>query len=348
MSFTWPGFLWLLWLLPLVVLFLRWAERRRERSARVFADAHLLPAVVRRPPKAHVRWPLVLQLMALGLLLLAAARPVASPPLPTNKAAIVLALDTSRSMLAPDLNPNRLEAAKATARKFIELAPPSTQIGLVSFSDSASALVLPTTDRKKLLEALERLKPAQNTSIENAIVTAVRVLPGRRDLRPPSELQPPDPSQGVPELPRSPAPLPKDLPPGSVVILSDGASNVSPNPALPTRSSLEIAARFAKEHNVRLYTFPMGQPGGAVAQIEGRNYYIPFEPRTLEQLAQATGGKYTYPPTEEALRTIAKELGTVIRWEARPTEVTSLFSALAVVLLLVAAGLSLHWQRRVP
>ncbi len=348
MSFTWPAFLWLLLLLPLVVVFLRWAERRRAHTAAVLVDAHLLPAVVLRPPKAHVRWPLALQLVALGLLLLAAARPVASPPLPTNKAAIVLAVDTSRSMLASDLNPSRLEAAKATARKFIELAPPSTQIGLVSFSDTASALVLPTTDRKKLLEAIERLKPAQNTSIENAIVTAVRMLPGRRDLRPPAELQVPDLSQGVPELPRPQTPLPKDLPPGSVVILSDGASNVSPNPSLPTRSSLEIAARFAKEHNVRLYTFPMGQPGGAVAQIEGRNYYIPFEPRTLEQLAQTTGGKHTYPPTEEALRAIARELGTVIRWEARPTEVTVLFSAVAVVLLLLAAGLSLHWQRRVP
>ncbi|MCS7068082.1 MAG: VWA domain-containing protein [Meiothermus sp.] len=354
MSFTWPAFLWLLLLIPLLGAFLVWVHRRRERTALAFAEAHLLPAVVRQPPSAHVRWPLALQLLALFLLLFAAARPVASPPLPTNKAAVVLAVDTSRSMLATDLNPSRLEAAKATARKFIELSPPTTQIGLVSFSDSASALVMPTTDRQKLLEAIERLKPAQNTSIENAIVTGVRMLPGRRQLRPPAELQPPglgqpDPLQGVPDLPTPQAtPSPKNLPPGSVVILSDGASNVSNNPGLPTRSSLEIAARFAKEHNVRLYTFPMGQPGGTVAQIEGRNYYIPFEPRNLEQLAQATGGKHTFPPTEEALRAIVKELGTVIRWEGTRTEISALLSAVAALLMVVAAGLSLRWQRRVP
>ncbi len=111
MSFTWPAFLWLLLLFPLFIGFLVWAGRRRERTAQAFADARLRALVVRQPPKAHVRWPLALQLLALFLLLLAAARPVASPPLPSNKAAVVLAVDTSRSMLAADLNPSRLEAA---------------------------------------------------------------------------------------------------------------------------------------------------------------------------------------------------------------------------------------------
>lgn len=347
MSFLWPAFLWLLLLIPLFIGLLIWANRRRLRTAQAFADAHLLGVVVRQPPKAHLRWPLALQLLALFLLLFAAARPVASPPLPTNKAAVVLAVDVSRSMLAPDLNPSRLEAAKATARKFIELAPPSTQIGLVSFSDSASALVMPTTDRQKLLEAIGLLKPAQNTSLENAIITGVRMLPGRKHLKPPAELEPPG-LQAPDPLPVPPAQAPEDLPPGSVVILSDGASNVSTNPELPTRSRLEIAARFAKEHNVKLYAFPMGRQGGAVIRLEGRNYYVPFEPKHLEELAQATGGKSVFPPTEESLRTVAKELGTVIRWEGTKTEISSLLSALAALSMILGAGLSLRWQRRVP
>jgi len=354
MSFTWPVFLWLLLLFLLFLVFLLWASRRRERTAQAFADARLRAVVVRRPPKAHLRWPLALQLLALFLLLLAAARPVASPPLPSNKAAVVLAVDTSRSMLAIDLNPNRLEAARATARKFIELAPPTTQIGLVSFSDSASPLVLPTTDRQKLLEAIDRLKPAQNTSIESAIVVGVRMLPGRKDLRPPEELLPsdlgqPDPSQGIPDLPLPQPQQPSaELPPGALVILSDGASNVGANPSLPTRSRLEVAARFARNANVKLYTFPMGQPGGSIVQIAGRNYYIPFEPRNLELLAQATGGKNTYPPTEEALRAVVREVGVRIRWEGVRTEISSLLSALAALLMIMGAGLSLRWQRRVP
>lgn len=349
MTFTWPVLLWLLLLVPLFIGLLVWAGRRRERTATVFADARLLRTVVRQPPKAHVWWPLVLQTFALALLLFAASRPIAAPPLPTNKAAVILAVDTSRSMLAPDLNPSRLEAAKETAREFIRQSPATTQIGLVSFSDSASALVLPTVNRQELLEAIDRLKPSQNTSLSAAIVTGVRMLPGRRALKPPRELIAPglaqqDPLQNQPDQPK-PTETP---PPGSVVILSDGASNVSTNPGLPIRNTLDIAARFAKENGVKVYTFPMGKEGGAVVTLQGQNFFVPFEPKNLQQLAENTGGKSIFPPTAEALREITRELGTVIRWEATRLEISSILSGLAVLLMLIGAGLSLRWQRRVP
>lgn len=351
MTFTWPSFLWVLLLVPAFVWMLWALSRRRERTAQVFADGHLLASVVRQPPKAHIRWPLALQLIALALLLLAASRPVAAPILPANKAAVIIAVDTSKSMQAGDLNPSRLEAAKAVAREFLKIAPASTQIGLVSFSDNASALVLPTTDRQKVLDGIERLKISQNTSIASAVVTGVRVLPGRRDLKPPKELLPPDmaqndPLQAQPDQPAAP-PDPSTFPPGSIMVLSDGASNVSTNPGLPTQGVLDIAAKFAKDNGVKVYTFPLGKEGGTVAQIDGQNFYIPFEPKNLEALAQNTGGKNTFPPTEESLRAVFKELGTVIRWEATKLEISSLLSALAIVLMLVGAGLNLRWQRRV-
>ncbi|MER3483135.1 MAG: hypothetical protein C4332_08280 [Meiothermus sp.] len=350
MTFTWPAFLWVLLLVPVFVWMLWALSRRRERTAQVFADGHLLSSVVRTPPKAHVRWPLALQLVALTLLLLAASRPVTAPPLPANKAAVIIAIDTSKSMQAGDLNPSRLEAAKAVAREFLKLAPASTQIGLVSFSDNASALVLPTTDRQKVLDGIERLKISQNTSIASAIVTSVRVLPGRRDLKPPKELLPPDLAQNDPLQAQPDQPKVVDaanLPPGSIMILSDGASNVSTNPGLPTQGVLDIAAKFAKDNGVKVYAFPLGKEGGTVANIGGQNFYIPFEPKNLELLAQSTGGKNVFPPTEEALRAVFKELGTVIRWEATKLEISSLLSALAIVLMLLGAGLNLRWQRRV-
>jgi Ca-activated chloride channel family protein len=351
MTFTWPSLLWVLLLVPAFVWLLWALSRRRARTAQVFADGHLLASVVRTPPKAHVRWPLGLQLAALALLLLAASRPVAAPILPANKAAVIIAVDTSKSMQASDLNPSRLEAAKAVAREFLKIAPASTQVGLVSFSDNASALVLPTTDRQKVLEAIERLKPSQNTSIASAVITGVRALPGRKDLKPPKELLPPnlagsDPLQSQPDLAQ---PLnPANFPPGSILILSDGASNVSTNPSLPTQGVLDIAAKFAKDNGVKVYTFPLGKEGGTVANIGGQSYYIPFEPKNLQDLAQNTGGKSVYPPSDEALRAVFKELGTVIRWEPTRLEVSALLSGLAIVLMLVGAGLNLRWQRKVP
>jgi len=354
MSFVWPSFLWLMLLLPLVIWLLWMAGIRRTRTAQAFADAHLLGTVVRPAPKLHQRLPLILQLLALAALLFSASRPIASPPLPVNKAAVVIALDSSKSMLGNDIIPTRLEAAKALAREFIKAAPPTTQIGLASFSDSASMLVLPTTDRQELLDALDRVKPSQNTSLPSAVVTGVRMLPGRRDLKSPPELLPqglaPDFSDPLAQLqPDVQKPQPeRDAPPGSILILSDGVSNVSTNPGLPTLDALEIAAKFARDNKVKLYTFPVGREGGTVMRIDNQDVFVPFEPRTLAQLAQRTDGKNTYPPTPEALKAVFKEMSTIIRWEPTRLEISYLLSGFAIILMLLAGGLNLRWQRRVP
>lgn len=351
MTFTWPALLWGMVLLPITVWVLVRAERRRERTAQAFADVHLLSVVVRRPTPAQARCPLMLYLLALSLLLLASARPVAAPPLPTNKAAVVIALDASKSMLAGDLNPNRLEAARAIAKEFVRLAPATTKIGLITFSDSASVVVAPTTDRAVLQEALDNVKPVQNTSLPSAIVTGVRLLPGRKEVQPPKELQPQNPQNPQPQNPLvqpDTPPIPREFPPGSLLVISDGATNVNSNPRLPNQTALEAAAKFAQDNGVKIYAFAVGKEGGAVVRIEGQDYFVPFQPRSLQQLAERTGGKYVYPPTEEALRAVYRELGTVIRWEATKLEVSSLLSGLAVILMLVGAGLNLRLYRRVP
>ena len=346
MSFTWPMMLWLLLLLPLTLYLLWVAERRRAKTAAAFADAHLLGSIVQQAPPAHVRWPLALQLVALSSLLIASARPVAAPTLPVNKAAVIVTLDTSKSMLADDIKPSRLDSAKRIAEEFIKLAPATTQIGLVTFSDRASNLVPPTTDREQLLEALKRVKAAENTSLASAIVSGVKALPGRKGLQTPTELQPRgfgpngQPIAPPPAGPNAPKVDPATLPPGALLILSDGVSNVAPDPRL--------AAKFAETNKVKLYTVAVGREGGAVARVQGQDYFIPFDPKSLEQLAQLSPGKHVFPPTKESMSAIYKELGTVIQWEATKLEVSGLLSGLAVGLMLVGGGLSLRWQRRVP
>lgn len=339
MSFTWPALLWLLLLVPVAVLVLRLAERRREQTARAFADSHLLPTVVRPAPVAHERWPLGLQMLALALLLFAASRPVASPTLPANKAAVMIALDSSKSMLADDLKPTRLEASKALAREFVKLAPITTKIGLVSFSDSASVLVPPTTDRQALSDALDRVKVAENTSFSSVIVSSVKGLPGRKYVVTPQDLLPRGVQAPKPD-PNNPPPDPASLPPGAILMMSDGVPNTGANPLM--------AAKFAQDNKVKVYTVGVGQEGGTVTQVQGKSYFVPFDAKSLQQLAQQTQGKYVFPPTKEALATIYKELGTVIVWEPTKLEISGLLSGLAVASMLVGAGLSLRWQRRVP
>jgi Ca-activated chloride channel homolog len=346
MRFEWPIFLWLLLFVPLLLVFLRAVSKRREKTAEKFADQRLLGTILRQPSRAQRRLPIILQLIALTALLFAGSRPFATLPLPQNQAAVVIALDASRSMLAEDLDPTRLEVARELAKQFIADAPRSTKIGLTSFSDVASVLVVPTTNRQELLEALDRVEAAENTSLSAAVVAGVRMLPGREGLLPPADLEP----EGFTplELPETEQQDPNRPPPeGSILILSDGVTNVSSNPDLANEDTLQIAAEFAKENGVKLYAVPIGEED-TVTRIDGQDYLIPFEPDNLEVLADDTDGQMLEADNEETLRTVFRELTTAIRWEGRETELSAPLSALALILMAVGGLLSLRWQRRVP
>ncbi|MDR7602357.1 MAG: VWA domain-containing protein, partial [Armatimonadota bacterium] len=179
MEFTWPVMLVGLAGVPLLVVGW-WALRRHQaRAAVAFADPHLLP-LLRRGKRLRVpHLPFYLYLGAIALFVFASARPVGALLVPANRAAVILAVDMSKSMVATDLQPSRLEVAKQVAREFLRAVPRSAKVGLVSFSDYAQVLVRPTTQHQDVLEALERLQPTQATSIGSAILTAVRSLPGR-------------------------------------------------------------------------------------------------------------------------------------------------------------------------
>lgn len=346
MRFEWPLFLWLLLFVPLLLVFLRAVGKRREKTAEKFADNRLLGTILKQPSRAQRRWPLVLQLVALTALLFAGSRPFATIPIPQNQAAVIIALDASRSMLADDIDPTRLEAAKELAKQFIADAPRSTKIGLTSFSDVASVLVIPTTDRQELLDALDRVEAAENTSLASAVVAGVRMLPGREGVLPPADLEP----EGFTPLEQ---PSPEEQtntgppPPGSILILSDGVTNVSSNPDLADEDTLKIAADFAKENGVKLYAVPIGKED-TVTRIDGQEYLIPFEPNNLEALTDDTDGKLLQADDEETLRTVFRELTTAIRWEGKETELSAPLSALALLLMAIGGWLSLRWQRRVP
>lgn len=342
MSFGFPALLWLLALLPLAGWLLWAAARRREAARRAYADPHLLPAVLAPAPAWRARWPLGLQLGALALLLFGAAEPTAMPPLPGNQAAVMIALDVSRSMLADDVKPTRLEAAKQVAREFLRLAPASTRIGLLTFSDSAAVLLPPSTDRAALREALDRVQVAQSTSYAGALVGGVRALPGRSGVAVPPDLQPRLPGSQPPAgTPTTGSSLdPASLPPGALLMLSDGVPNRGADPRL--------AARFAADNRVKLYAVALGQEGGAVSAIGGQQYFVPFDTKVLKQLTELTGGKFISPPDPDQLRALYRELGTVIRWTPTTVNLAGLLAGLAAALLLVGGTLALRWQGRVP
>ena len=348
MTFLWPEMLLPAPLLLAAALFTWWlADRRRAARTAGLADERLFGGIVKLPERSRVRLLRGLQLLALSTLLVAAARPQASPPLPVNKAAVVIALDASRSMLADDVAPNRLEVARDLAKQFVESAPSSARLGVASFSDSAFVLVPPTTASDKLISALDRVEASSNTSLAAAIVAGVRMLPGRGEAQPPEALSGPARDDG-PAARNVPVSSQEPLPPGRVLVLSDGVGNVSANPGLPPDQALELALTFAEEQEVQVYTVPVGSDGGAVTRIEGQDYFVPFDGETLEQMSERTGGLNLDPGEPERLREAFRSLGREIRWEATEVEVSALLTGAAAILIVVAGGLGLATGRRLP
>lgn len=342
MEFTWPLMLLSLGAVPLLWVGYVLLGRRQQRVAERFAEPRLFDQLVVRPPSWQRSLPTALYLTAVLLLAVAMARPVAALPLPVNRAAVMVAVDTSKSMIATDVTPTRLDAARAAARAIAGLMPRSTKMGLVAFSEYGTTLLAPTTDRSAFLEALDRLQPQSATSVGGGILEAVRVLPGReRLLRGRIErLLRPDAGGLLQPDSGEPRPNPEELAPASIILFSDGVSNFGPDPY--------EAAQVARDGRVRVYTVGMGTPGGTVMRIEGRLALVPFDPAGLERIAQITGGRYFHSADDEDLRRIYRQLGRLMGWERTRSEISFLLVGSAGVFILAGGVLSLIWFRRVP
>jgi len=247
-----------------------------------------------------------------------------------------------RMLIATDVPPTRLDAAKAAARTFAAMVPRSTKIGLVTFSEYGTVLLAPSTDRTAFNEALERLQVQSATSVGGGILEAVRVLPGRQALLRErlDRLLNRAPERALPPNPLEPRPNPDELAPATIIIFSDGVSNFGPSPF--------EAAQVAREGRVRIFTVGVGVQGGAVMRIENQMVLVPFDSAGLERIAQVTDGRYVPSTNEEELRRIYQQLGRMIGWERTRMEVSFLLLGLAGLVLVGGGAMSMAWFRRVP
>ncbi len=131
------------------------AERRRHRAAAAFASPRVAVSAVPRRPGWRRHLPLGLAGLATAALIAALARPQVSVAVPAEQATIVLAMDHSGSMMATDVAPSRLEAAKDAGEAFLDKVPDKVRVGGVVFNNRAQAVSSPTTDRDELRSALE-------------------------------------------------------------------------------------------------------------------------------------------------------------------------------------------------
>ncbi len=293
-EFANPKLLWLLLLVPLAIIWYILRHKKQE-AAVTFSD---LKGMVKLPRtwKAWFRHLLfALKMAALALLIVALARPQSSSTNSTSNIEgidIVMAMDVSGSMLARDLKPDRLTAAKQVASDFVKDRP-GDRMGLVIFSGETFTQVPLTTDHGVMLNMLAEMKNGlidDGTAIGDGLATAISRL---KD------------SEAVSKV---------------VILLTDGMNNAgSVDPY--------TAAEIAKLYGIRVYTIGVGTYGTAPYPVQdffGRTVMqqikVEIDEKLLTTIANSTGGKYYRANNNKKLDEIYQEIDKLERSKIEVTE----------------------------
>jgi Ca-activated chloride channel family protein len=309
-SFQAPIFLLAVALVPLAALAYVAAQRRRRAAADAFASPAVRASALPRTPGWRRHTPMVFYGLALAALAVALARPEATIAVPSEQATVVLVTDRSGSMLANDVAPDRLTAAREAALQFLDRVPDRVRVGAVTFNHNAVALEAPTADRAPVRAAVEGIRASGGTATGEALATALDLI--RRGNA--------------------------ERPPAAIVLLSDGASTHGREP-LPV-------AQEAGRLGIPIYTVALGTADGTLVGSDGVRRPVPPDPATLSAIAEASGGRAFEAADADALSAVYERLGSRVTPEREPREITAAFAGGALALLAVGALLSLRWFRR--
>ncbi|NRB59768.1 MAG: VWA domain-containing protein [Winogradskyella sp.] len=282
---------WFLLLLPIAIIWYALKHSRQTAELKISSIKGFKAASSFWSKFRHVLF--ALRLIALALLITALARPrtvdVSTKTKTTRGIDIVMAIDVSASMLAKDLRPNRLEALKNVAADFIN-GRPNDRIGLVEYAGEAYTKTPITTDKSIVQRSLRDIK--YNTIIEGGtaigmgLATSVNRL---KDSRAKSKV---------------------------IILLTDGVNNsgfIDP----------KIASELAVEYGIKVYTIGLGTNGMALSPIgfnaNGSFRYgrqqVEIDEKLLEEIADATGGKYFRATNNKKLAEIYKEINKLEKTE---------------------------------
>lgn len=358
MSFERPILLLSLLVLAAGVALVWWLlRRRRMRYAVRFTNLEVLAGVA-----AGSGWrrfvPPAIFVASLAALCVASARPHVERMVARERAMVILVVDTSRSMQAEDVKPNRLAAAQEAMLRFLDQVPDRLRVGFIVFAGEAQVATPPTADHELVEQSINEIGEFQvfgGTAIGDALAEAVELA--ERTL-----------SEGRETIALRTAPAEQEKGLASILFLSDGAQ---------TRGFLAPfeGAERAKAAGIPVYTVALGTPEGV---IRGRFGFgapgggggggpappgtptppgfdpddelipVPPDPETLREIAETTGGKFTEARTADVLEDTYEQLGSSLGQEPGESEVTFLFLAAAAGLLVAAGVLSALWSPRFP
>ena len=327
MRFVNPWMLVLVLLVPVAGAFWTFLRARSEARLRSIVAPPLQRRLLPNRPKTFLVQAILL-LSGLALCLFAAARPQwghSSQKVAAKSRNVVVALDVSRSMLADDVRPNRLERAKADIADLVDSLE-GDRCALVAFRQKAVVLCPLTTDRAFLRSALESTTPESAPRGETDLGAAIR-----------TSLQALDPAMDDHN---------------AIILVSDGGD---------LRGGMLAEARAAKKRGVPVFTVGLGNPradstipdasGVGRQQYKGKAVSTRLEEKALREIAAESGGRYVPLATAGTAETT---LGAIYRRflrqvaakeqaeeeEMRATERFGIFLVPGLLLVLAAAFLS--------
>lgn len=283
-TFMNPGFFWLFLLIPILVGWHIWKRKQQSATFKIsslkgFGNSTSFLAKIK--PMLFV-----FRILALSAMIVALARPrtvdISSKTKTTKGIDIVMSIDVSASMLARDLRPNRMEALKDVAEKFVE-GRPNDRIGLVVYAAEAYTKTPVTSDKGIVEEALKSVKYdnmlKDGTAIGMGLATAVNRI---KDSKAKSKI---------------------------IILMTDGVNNtgfIEP----------ETASDIAKEYGIKVYTIGIGTKGMADFPYQiapngdflFRRMPVEIDEQLMKSIANKTGGKYFRATSKNSLKSIYEEI----------------------------------------
>lgn len=314
-TFASPWRLLLLLGIGVLVAVEAWRRRRRTAYETHFTQVELLASVVPRGASWRRRLPAGLLLAALALVTTAFARPSAAVDVPRDNATVIVALDTSSSMLAEDISPTRIAAAKAAAKSFVAGLPDTFSVGLVSFNYAASTVAGATTDHAAVENAIDGLVLHGGTEIGEGVLDAIAA------------------AKAVP------TPAGEKPGPVTIVLLSDGINAGG--------TSVPVAAQQAVAAGYPVTTIAYGSDSPTV-KIGDTTAALPVDSTTLADLATATGGKAYRALSAEQLKAIYADITARAGSKKETRDLTPGLLGVGLLSALAASAASLIWFRVLP
>ncbi len=324
-----------LFLLLLLIPYIIWYTLKRSKSEPTLqvSDTHMYAFVPRSYKIYLIHVPFVLRIIALIMLILVLARPQTTNNWQNSEIEgidIMLAMDVSTSMLAEDLKPNRLEAAKQVAAEFIN-GRPNDNIGLTIFAGEAFTQCPLTVDHTVLLNLFNGIKcdMAQNGMIEDGTAIGMGI------------------ANAVTRLKDSKAKS------KVVILLTDGSNNRGDISPL-------TAAEIAKSFGIRVYTIGVGSNGSApypmptYAGIQYVNVPVEIDESTLTEIAQIADGNYFRATSNSKLKEVYEEIDKLektklnVKEFSKREEEYQLFAWIALFCILLEVLLRNSILKRIP